>query len=95
MLLLFKTNKTSIFSHSSPFRVKEDDEVDNLEIKFSPRGKSKRVYQSPPPEVGQKISRSLKVKFHINFHDTLCSPCGIVTDQRYGFVESECQDRTI
>lgn len=50
-----------IFSHSSPFRVKEDDEVDNLEIKFSPRGKSKRIYQSPPPEVGQKISRSLKV----------------------------------
>ncbi|CAH8285969.1 unnamed protein product [Eruca vesicaria subsp. sativa] len=45
---------------SSPFRVKEDDEVDNLEIKFSPRGKSKRIYQSPPPEVGQKISRSLK-----------------------------------
>ncbi|EOA19685.1 hypothetical protein CARUB_v10003352mg [Capsella rubella] len=45
---------------SSPFRVKEDDEVDNLEIKFSKRRKSKRIYQSPTPEVGQKISRSLK-----------------------------------
>ncbi|KAL1189143.1 hypothetical protein V5N11_032558 [Cardamine amara subsp. amara] len=45
---------------SSPFRVKEDDEVDNLEIKFSKRTKSKRIYQSPTPEVGQKISRSLK-----------------------------------
>uniref|UniRef100_A0A1J3H1G2 DNA-binding protein HEXBP n=2 Tax=Noccaea caerulescens TaxID=107243 RepID=A0A1J3H1G2_NOCCA len=45
---------------SSPFRVKEDDEVDNLEIKFVRREKSKRIYQSPPPEVGQKISRSLK-----------------------------------
>ncbi|CAA7059056.1 unnamed protein product [Microthlaspi erraticum] len=45
---------------SSPFRVKEDDEVDNLEIKFIRREKSKRIYQSPPPEVGKKISRSLK-----------------------------------
>ncbi|OAO94725.1 hypothetical protein AXX17_AT5G20180 [Arabidopsis thaliana] len=53
---------------SSPFRVKEDDEVDNLEIKFSKRRKSKRIYQSPTPEVGQKISRSLKVSFiHIHF----------------------------
>ncbi|XP_068333904.1 uncharacterized protein [Pyrus communis] len=43
----------------SPLRVKEDDEVDNLDIKLVKR-KSKRVYQSPPPEVGLKISRSLK-----------------------------------
>lgn len=45
---------------SSPLVVKEDDEVDNLEIKLDKK-KSKRVYQSPRPEVGQKISRSLKV----------------------------------
>ncbi|RXH79594.1 hypothetical protein DVH24_040741 [Malus domestica] len=43
----------------SPLRVKEDDEVDNLDVKLVKR-KSKRVYQSPPPEVGLKISRSLK-----------------------------------
>ncbi|XP_050120095.1 uncharacterized protein LOC126597351 isoform X2 [Malus sylvestris] len=43
----------------SPLRVKEDDEVDNLDVKLV-RRKSKRVYQSPPPEVGLKISRSLK-----------------------------------
>ena len=41
--------------------MKEDDEVDNLEIKLEEKKKSKRVYQSPPPEVGLKISRSLKV----------------------------------
>ncbi|KAG9443518.1 hypothetical protein H6P81_014858 [Aristolochia fimbriata] len=45
---------------SSPLKVKEDDEVDNLEIKLDPSRKTKRVYQSPSPEVGQKISRSLK-----------------------------------
>ncbi|XP_071736482.1 uncharacterized protein [Rutidosis leptorrhynchoides] len=44
----------------SPLKVKEDDEVDNLEIKLASRKKSKRVYQSPSPEVGLKISRSLK-----------------------------------
>ncbi|CAK9137091.1 unnamed protein product [Ilex paraguariensis] len=44
----------------SPLKVKEDDEVDNLEIKLDKRRKSKRVYQSPTPEVGLKISRSLK-----------------------------------
>ncbi|KAG8663223.1 uncharacterized protein LOC110608485 [Manihot esculenta] len=44
----------------SPLKVKEDDEVDNLEIKLEVKKKSKRVYQSPPPEVGEKISRSLK-----------------------------------
>jgi hypothetical protein len=41
--------------------VKEDDEVDNLDIKLGMKKKSKRVYQSQPPEVGLKISRSLKV----------------------------------
>lgn len=46
---------------SSPVKVKEDDEVDNLEIKLAVRRKSKRVYHSQPPEVGLKISRSLKV----------------------------------
>ncbi|CAI0386721.1 unnamed protein product, partial [Linum tenue] len=45
---------------SSAFKVKEDDEVDNLEIKLETKKKSKRVYQSPSPEVGLKISRSLK-----------------------------------
>ncbi|XP_065861401.1 uncharacterized protein [Euphorbia lathyris] len=43
----------------SPLKVKEDDEVDNLEIQLEKK-KSKRVYQTPSPEVGQKISRSLK-----------------------------------
>ncbi|KAL9686705.1 hypothetical protein QQ045_031098 [Rhodiola kirilowii] len=43
----------------SPLKVKEDDEVDKLDIKLVKR-KSKRVYQSPPPEVSRKISRSLK-----------------------------------
>ncbi|KAK1282472.1 hypothetical protein QJS10_CPB22g00827 [Acorus calamus] len=46
---------------SSPFKVKEDDEVDNLEIKLDVKRKSKRIYQSPSPEVGLKISRSLKI----------------------------------
>lgn len=45
----------------SPFKVKEDDEVDNLDIKLDVKKKSKRVYQSPSPEVGLKISRSLKL----------------------------------
>lgn len=46
----------------SPFKVKEDDEVDNLEIKVKAVGRSsKRVYQSLPPEVGLKISRSLRI----------------------------------
>ncbi|MED6186850.1 hypothetical protein PIB30_070640 [Stylosanthes scabra] len=44
----------------SPLKVKEDDEVDKLEIKLDVKKKSKRVYQSPSPEVGLKISRSLK-----------------------------------
>ncbi|KAI8021712.1 hypothetical protein LOK49_LG03G00415 [Camellia lanceoleosa] len=45
----------------SPFKVKEDDEVDNLDIKLKVRRKTKRVYSSLPPEVGLKISRSLKL----------------------------------
>ncbi|GLT56864.1 hypothetical protein SLA2020_298790 [Shorea laevis] len=45
---------------TSPFKVKEDDEVDNLDINLDVKKKSKRVYQSPSPEVGLKISRSLK-----------------------------------
>ncbi|XVE85921.1 hypothetical protein DITRI_Ditri17bG0130800 [Diplodiscus trichospermus] len=44
----------------SPLKVKEDDEVDNLDINLDVKKKSKRVYQSPSPEVGMKISRSLK-----------------------------------
>ncbi|XP_057752429.1 uncharacterized protein LOC130970375 [Arachis stenosperma] len=44
----------------SPLKVKEDDEVDKLDIKLDVKKKSKRVYQSPSPEVGLKISRSLK-----------------------------------
>ncbi|KAF5203477.1 zinc knuckle (CCHC-type) family protein [Thalictrum thalictroides] len=44
----------------SPLKVKEDDDVDKLDIKLEVRKKSRRVYQSPNPEVGLKISRSLK-----------------------------------
>ncbi|KAF8399424.1 hypothetical protein HHK36_015289 [Tetracentron sinense] len=51
----------------SPLKVKEDDEVDNLDIKLEERRKSKRVYQSPPPEVGLKISRSLRRDHKLNF----------------------------
>lgn len=40
--------------------MKEDDEVDDLDIKLDVKKKSKRVYQSSP-EVSLKISRSLKV----------------------------------
>jgi hypothetical protein len=47
--------------------VKEDDEVDKLDIKLDAKKKSKRVYQSPSPEVGLKISRSLKVSWLLNF----------------------------
>ncbi|GFP86159.1 DNA-binding protein hexbp [Phtheirospermum japonicum] len=42
----------------SLLKVKEDDEVDKLDIKLDVRRKTKRVYQSP--EVNLKISRSLK-----------------------------------
>ncbi|XP_009758351.1 uncharacterized protein [Nicotiana sylvestris] len=45
---------------SSPLKVKEDDEVDNLDIKLDAKRKTKRVYQSPNTEVNLKISRSLK-----------------------------------
>ncbi|XP_021844623.2 uncharacterized protein [Spinacia oleracea] len=44
----------------SLLKVKEDDDVDNLELNLDSRKKSKRVYRSTPPEVGLKISRSLK-----------------------------------
>lgn len=46
---------------SSPLKVKEDDEVDNLDIKLDAKRKTKRVYQSPNTEVNLKISRSLKL----------------------------------
>ncbi|KAJ1287735.1 hypothetical protein BS78_02G033300 [Paspalum vaginatum] len=45
---------------SSPLKVKEDDEVDKLEIKINTPKRSKRTYASPSPEVAMKISRSLK-----------------------------------
>ncbi|KAG0488830.1 hypothetical protein HPP92_007641 [Vanilla planifolia] len=45
---------------SCPIKVKEDDEIDGLEIKVKETKKSKRVYGRPSPEVIQKISRSLK-----------------------------------
>ncbi|KAL3654197.1 hypothetical protein CASFOL_003878 [Castilleja foliolosa] len=45
----------------SPLKVKEDDEVDKLDIKLDDmRRKTKRVYQSSAAEVNLKISRSLK-----------------------------------
>ncbi|MBA0782843.1 hypothetical protein Gotri_000666, partial [Gossypium trilobum] len=49
----------------SPLRVKEDDEVDNLDLQLDVKKKSKRVYQSPSPEVGLKISRSLKLPLSV------------------------------
>lgn len=45
---------------SSPLKVKEDDEVDKLEIKINTSKRSKRTYPSPSPEVAMKISRSLR-----------------------------------
>lgn len=54
------------FSPRSLLKVKEDDEVDSLDIKLGMKKKSKRVYQSQPPEVGLKISRSLKVSCLLN-----------------------------
>ncbi|CAH9090141.1 unnamed protein product [Cuscuta epithymum] len=44
----------------SPIKVKEDDEVDKLDINLSAKRKTKRIYQSPSHEVNLKISRSLK-----------------------------------
>jgi hypothetical protein len=46
---------------SSPLKVKEDEEVDNLEININTPKRSKCTYPSPSPEVAMKISRSLKV----------------------------------
>lgn len=44
----------------SPLKVKEDDEVDKLDIKLDVRRKTKRVYHPTAPEVSLKISKSLK-----------------------------------
>ena len=46
---------------SSPLKVKEDDEVDKLQININNPKRSKRTYASPSPEVAIKISRSLRV----------------------------------
>jgi len=46
---------------SSPLKVKEDDEVDKLEININKPKRSKRTYASPSPEVAMKISQSLRV----------------------------------
>ncbi|KAL5228363.1 hypothetical protein ABZP36_016628 [Zizania latifolia] len=45
---------------SSPLKVKEDDEVDKLEIKINTSKRSKRTYPSTSPEVAMKISQSLR-----------------------------------
>ncbi|EMS57055.1 hypothetical protein TRIUR3_32214 [Triticum urartu] len=53
---------TSLHSdeESSPLKVKEDDEVDRLEIKIDTSKRPRRTYPSPSPEVAMKISRSLR-----------------------------------
>jgi hypothetical protein len=56
---------------SSPLKVKEDDEVDKLEINIDTPKRSKRTYPSPSPEVAMKISRSLRVScvsLHVERH---------------------------
>jgi len=55
---------------SSPLKVKEDDEVDKLEININNPKRSKRTYASPSPEVAIKISRSLRVSniFYTSVH---------------------------
>lgn len=65
---------------SSPLKVKEDDEVDKLEIKINTPKRSKRTYPSPSPEVAMKISRSLRVSYvslyverHIHNSTHICS----------------------
>uniref|UniRef100_A0A453F806 CCHC-type domain-containing protein n=1 Tax=Aegilops tauschii subsp. strangulata TaxID=200361 RepID=A0A453F806_AEGTS len=45
---------------SSPLKVKEDDEVDRLEIKIDTSKRPRRTYPSPSREVAMKISRSLR-----------------------------------
>ncbi|KAK3161753.1 hypothetical protein QOZ80_1BG0081000 [Eleusine coracana subsp. coracana] len=45
---------------SSPLKVKEDEEVDKMEININTPKRSKRTYPSPSPEVAMKISRSLR-----------------------------------
>lgn len=46
---------------SSPLKIREDDDVDKLDIKLDTKQKTKRVYQSSSPEVNLKISRTLKL----------------------------------
>lgn len=58
--------------------MKEDDEVDDLDIKLDVKRKSKRVYQSPSPEVGLKISRSLKVSQLLPHRDICCIKINLV-----------------
>lgn len=67
----FKSSFILFSIPSSPLKVKEDDEVDNLDIELDMTKKSKRVYQSPSPEVGLKISRSLKVSHTLHSFDLL------------------------
>ncbi|EPS65365.1 hypothetical protein M569_09412, partial [Genlisea aurea] len=45
----------------SPVKVKEDDEVYDLEIKLDMKRKKKRLHHQSLPEVNLKISRSLKI----------------------------------
>jgi len=81
MMLLFYTvdmlpSIVFCFS-SSPLKVKEDDEVDKLEIKINTPKRSKRTYPSPSPEVAMKISRSLRVSYvslHIERHIYAAAP---------------------
>jgi hypothetical protein len=68
----YKCSLFYLFPPSSPLKVKEDDEVDNLDIKLGMKKKSKRVYQSPRPEVGLKISRSLKVSWMLQSYLMSC-----------------------
>ncbi|KAI8527292.1 hypothetical protein RHMOL_Rhmol12G0063600 [Rhododendron molle] len=65
----------------SPFKVKEDDEVDNLDLKLDAKRKSKRVYQSPPPEVGLKISRSLKLPCLVGWFQSLNAKTGLFSNR--------------
>ena len=79
MMLLFYTvdmlpSIVFCFS-SSPLKVKEDDEVDKLEIKIKTPKRSKSTYPSPSPEVTMKISRSLRVSyFRYMLKDTSTMP---------------------
>lgn len=63
---------------SSPLKVKEDDEVDKLEININNPKRSKRTYASPSPEVAMKISRSLKVIFSTHLYTCDCTLSSII-----------------